>query len=83
MGGWILTKLSAAHVRTVDKGGWLSFKGRVVNRPRAFAGKRLALGATDTDGVFDLCYRSYLLAQVDLRQDQANLSVMSPNTCQP
>ena len=56
-----------AHVRKVDAGGWLSFKGRPVNCPKAFAGRRLALRATDTDGLFDLCYRSHILSQVDLR----------------
>jgi hypothetical protein len=36
-----------------------------------FAGRRVALRATDTDGLFDLCYRSHVLAQVDLRQNMA------------
>jgi len=58
-----------AHVRKVDPGGWLSFKGRTVNCPKAFAGRRLALRATATDGVFDLCYRTHVLTQVDLRQN--------------
>jgi transposase InsO family protein len=58
-----------AHVRTVHEGGWISFKGRQVNCSKAFVGKRLALRATDTDGLFDLCYRSHVLAQVDLRQN--------------
>jgi transposase InsO family protein len=58
-----------AHVRKVDPGGWLSFKGRVVNCPKAFAGRRLALRATEIDGVFDLCYRRHVLSQVDLREN--------------
>jgi len=58
-----------AHVRKVDPGGWISFKGRVVNCPKAFAGRRLALRATNTDGVFDLCYRRHVLSQVDLREN--------------
>jgi transposase InsO family protein len=66
-----------AHVRTVDRGGWLSFKGRVVNCPKAFAGRRLALRATHADGLFDLCYRSHVLAQVDLRQEHAPVSHVS------
>jgi transposase InsO family protein len=56
-----------AQVRTVQKGGSISFKGRIINCSKAFIGKRLALRATETDGVFDLCYRSHLLAQLDLR----------------
>lgn len=63
-----------AHVRTVDKGGWLSFRGRVVNCPKAFAGRRLALRPTDTDGLFHLCYRSHVLMQLDLRQAQTPVS---------
>jgi transposase InsO family protein len=59
------------QTRKVDVGGWISFKGRVVNCPKAFAGRRLALRPTDNDGVFDLCYRRHVLAQVDLRQNVA------------
>ena len=55
--------------RKVDPGGWLSFKGRVVNCPKAFAGRRLALRATEQDGVFDLCYRRHVLSKVDLREN--------------
>jgi transposase InsO family protein len=56
-----------APVRTVYGTGWISFQGRRINCPKAFAGRRLALRATDADGCFDLCYRSHVLAQVDLR----------------
>jgi transposase InsO family protein len=59
----------AAHVRKVDQSGWLSFKGRRLKCPKPFVGRRLALRATDADGLFDLCYRSHVLAQVDLRQN--------------
>jgi transposase InsO family protein len=57
------------QTRKVDPGGWLSFKGRDVNCPKAFAGRRLALRATAEDGVFDLCYRRHVLSQVDLREN--------------
>ncbi len=57
-----------AHVRKVQKEGWFSFKGRSINCSKAFAGRKLALRATETDGVFDLCYRRHHLTQVDLRQ---------------
>ena len=75
-----------ALVRYVQQGGWLSFKGRKINCPRAFAGRRVALRPTNTDGLFDLCYRSHLLQQIDLRQNAAetvldvpeHLSAMSP-----
>ena len=58
-----------AHVRKVQDTGWFSFKGRPINCPKAFAGRRIALRATTTEGLFDLCYRSHVLAQVDLRQN--------------
>jgi len=55
--------------RKVDAGGWINFKGRPINCPKAFAGRRLALRATTADGVFDLCYRRHVLGQVDLTQN--------------
>jgi transposase InsO family protein len=58
-----------AHVRKVQDTGWFSFKARQINCPKAFADRRVALRATTTDGLFDLCYRSHVLAQVDLRQN--------------
>ena len=58
-----------AQVRTVNQAGWFAFKGRKVRASKAFAGKRLALRATPQDGIFDLCYRQHVLAQVNLRQD--------------
>jgi transposase InsO family protein len=60
-----------AEVRKVQKTGCFTFRGRQINCPKAFVGRRLALRATNTDGVFDLCYRSHVLAQVDLRQNIA------------
>jgi hypothetical protein len=60
-----------AQVRKVQDTGWISVKGRKINCSKAFAGRRVALRATDTDGLFDLCYRSHVLAQVDLRQNMA------------
>jgi len=56
-------------VRKVAKGGWITVRGRIINCSKAFTGRWLALRPTSTDGLFDLCYRSHVLAQVDLRQD--------------
>ena len=58
-----------AHVRKVCHNAWLSFKGRKINCSKAFVGRYLALRATNTDGVFDLCYRRHVLLQVDLQQN--------------
>jgi len=57
------------QVRMVNDGGWISFKNRQINCSKAFVGRRLALRATDQDGLFDLCYRRHVLAQIDLRQN--------------
>jgi transposase InsO family protein len=57
-----------AEVRSVHEGGWVSFKGRRVPCPHAVCGRRIVLRPTQTDGVYDLCYRSHVLAAVDLRQ---------------
>jgi len=75
-----------AIVRKVLQGGWISFKGREINCPKAFTGRRVALRPTNTDGLFDLCYRSHLLQQINLRQNAdetvldvpEHLSSMSP-----
>jgi len=57
------------RVRKVDQNGRFSFKGRILKAPTAFAGRALALRATDTDGLFDICYRSHRIAQIDLRNN--------------
>jgi transposase InsO family protein len=58
-----------AIVRTVDPRGSISVHSRRVRCPKPFVGRRVAVRATTTDGVFDLCYRSHVLAQVDLRKN--------------
>ncbi len=59
------------QVRKVQSRGWFTFKGRTFKCPKTFVGRPIALRATQTDGVFDVCYRRYRLAQVDLRQPTA------------
>jgi transposase InsO family protein len=58
-----------ALVRKVDDGGCILFKGRRIRLSKAFRGRAVALRATATEGVFNLCYRRHVLAQVDLRQN--------------
>ena len=58
-----------AQVRKVDDGGHIHFKGRKLGFSKAFAGRAVALRATKSDGLFELCYRHHVLAQVDLRQN--------------
>jgi len=57
-----------AIVRKVSSTGWILFRNRKLFCSKAFAGKPVALRPTSADGVFDICYRRYVLAQVDLRQ---------------
>jgi len=64
-----------SQVRKVWNPGLISFRGRQIVCPFAFVGRHVALRATNTDGVFDLCYRSHVLSQVDLRQN-INQSVL-------
>jgi transposase InsO family protein len=58
-----------AQVRKVHANGCFAFKGRTLRVSKAFAGKTLALRATNHDGLFDICYRRHVLAQIDLRHD--------------
>jgi transposase InsO family protein len=58
-----------AQVRKVAANGCFAFKGRTLRASKAFAGKTLALRATNHDGLFDICYRRHVLAQIDLRHD--------------
>ncbi len=58
-----------ATVRKVQHGGFISFKGRMIRCSKAFIGRQLVLRPTQTDGLFDLRYRSHLLGQIDLRQN--------------
>lgn len=59
---------SGAVVRQVQAGGWISWRGRRLACSKALAGRPVALRPTATDGVLELCYRTFVLAQVDLRQ---------------
>ncbi len=53
----------------VQDTGWISFKAQKISRSKASPDAASHWRATDTDGLFDLCYRSHVLAQVDLRQN--------------
>jgi transposase InsO family protein len=57
-----------ASVKTVGQNGDFTFNSRTWRTSKAFAGKTLAIRTTDQDGLFDLCYRRHVLAQIDLRQ---------------
>ncbi len=55
------------QVRRVQQGGWISFHGREIHIPKAFAGQSVALRPTPIDGVWDAIFIAHRIAQIDLR----------------
>jgi hypothetical protein len=58
-------------VRKVQDGGFIHFKGHEIRLCKAFKGHSLALRPTVEDGIWDACFGSYRIAQVDLRNPVA------------
>ena len=58
-------------VRKVQAQGLISFKGRQIRLCKAFRGHNLALRPTQEDGIWDACFGSHRIAQVDLRNPVA------------
>jgi transposase InsO family protein len=56
-----------AIVRSVQKHGVLSYDARRIRLPRAFAGHRVALRPTLTDGIYDVVFCHQLIETIDLR----------------
>jgi len=54
-------------VRRVQQGGHVSFLGRAVKIPKAFRGKIVAFRPTTQDGVFDVVFRTKMIATIDIR----------------
>jgi transposase InsO family protein len=54
-------------VRRVQQGGHVSFLGRAVKVPKAFRGKSIAFRPTTQDGVFDVVFRTQMIATIDIR----------------
>ena len=73
-----------ATVKKITSSGQFTFKGRTLRTSKAFAGKQMALRATNQDGLFDLCYRRHVVAQIDLRHSKTvhhvpeQVSTLSP-----
>jgi transposase InsO family protein len=55
------------RLRSVQQGGHLSFQGRRLKVPKAFAGKSVALRPTHHDALFEVFFRSKNLGAIDLR----------------
>jgi len=54
-------------VRRVQQGGHVSFLGHDVKLPKAFRGKTVAFRPTIQDGVFDIAFRTQMIATIDIR----------------
>jgi len=54
-------------VRRVQQGGHVSLLGRAVKVPKAFRGKAIAFRPTTQDGVFDVVFRTQMIATIDIR----------------
>jgi len=59
---------SGEIVRKADIGGRITFKGLVFAISRAVAGRHLAIRPTEQDGVWTVCYRSHVMAKIDIRK---------------
>jgi transposase InsO family protein len=58
---------SADIVRRVQQGGHISLFGRTIKVPKAFRGKAIAFRPTTQDGVFDIVFRTQMIATIDIR----------------
>ena len=61
------------QLRRVQQGGHLSFKGRRLKVPKAFAGKLVALRPTSQDRILEVFFRTQRLGAIDL-----NLAIDHP-----
>ena len=63
-------------VRRVQQGGHVSLLGRAVKVPKAFRGKSIAFRPTTQDGVYDVVFRTQMIATIDIRPlDRSTKSV--------
>ena len=56
------------HVRKVQQGGWISFRGREYRVPKSFCGQRVAIRTTRTDGLYDAYFCNQKIAQLNLKE---------------
>ena len=59
------------QVRKVEPTGRIAFRGRRFAVPKAFAGYPVGLRPSLTDGVWDVVFLRYQIAQIDLRDNSA------------
>jgi transposase InsO family protein len=61
------------QVRRVHDDGAISFKGRRVKLSQAFAGLDVAFRPAPTDGLWQVFFARFLVAEVDLRDQETNI----------
>jgi len=54
-------------VRRVQQGGHISFRGRALKVPKAFAHRSIAFRPTSQDGCFDVVFRTQFITTIDIR----------------
>jgi transposase InsO family protein len=64
-------------VRRVQADGYVNFRGRRVKMSQAFAGLPVALRPTTTDGVWDIFFSRFVVAKVDLRDNEIHSQPVS------
>jgi transposase InsO family protein len=65
------------QVRKVQQQGWITFKGRDLKLPKAFAGYPVALRATDEEGTWEVFFCAQRIAQVDLRDPLGDIQCVN------
>jgi transposase InsO family protein len=60
------------EVRSVDQNGEISYHGHLRKVGRAFAGHRVGLRPTQTDGVLEAIFLTHFIKELDLRQPTPN-----------
>lgn len=58
-------------VRKVHKDGYIRFRRRTFKLSQAFTGYHIALRPRDVDGLFDVCFASFVIAQINLRDNDS------------
>ena len=59
-------------LRRVQPGGRLSFAGRQLRVPKAFARREIALRTTNQDGLYEVFYRHQRIASLDFRTEKSD-----------
>ena len=67
---------AADTVRRVHQDGATSFQGRRVKLSQAFAGLDVAFRPTATDGVWRVFFARFLMAEVDLGDQETNMATV-------